>query len=373
MKKILYVRSGPYQVNINSYNLQEVGLATALLKYGYQTDIVYYSKDGDKEQELHTEEGNINVLWCHGIKLMRSGIYRQVLDKNFLSQYDFAICSEYSQIMSILLSRRIPTYIYNGPYYNLFKIPFVEPIYDALFCKYINMNVKHVFCKTKMSENYLNKKGIRNTSTVGVGLDVEKFKVNKCPSENAQRLLSAMKGKFNFLYIGSISKRKNVLLIIQSFSKFIDKTKAMDCQLVLVGKSEEGYKDICLREVPDNVKDSIVWHEHIDNAETKFIYQAADVFLLPSVLEIYGMVLLEAMYFGLPVISSHTAGADLMIENGNNGIIIDEYDCNLWAKAMTDLYRDSSMRKSIGEAATKKITNEYMWSNIAENMKRYFK
>lgn len=371
-KKILYVRSGPYEVNLKGYNLQELGLASALLKYQYQTDIVYYTRSNDHDQIVACDDGNIKILWRHGIKILRSGIYPSVLNTNFLKQYEFAICSEYSQIMSILLSKHIPTYIYNGPYYNLFKIPFVEPIYDACFCKYINNNIRHVFCKTKMAEAYLNKKGIYNTSAIGVGLDINKFSAVTNPDENTKKLLDKMHGKFNFLYVGSISKRKNILLIINSFIKFSSSDLKQDCQLVLVGRQEKKYKDICKSVIPSSLMDKIVWYDHINNTDLMYVYKAADVFLLPSIQEIYGMVLLEAMYFGVSVISSHTAGADMMIDNGENGIIVDSYSIDAWVKVMNTLYKNENLRNSMGKKAAKTIREKYMWSNIAEQMVEEF-
>ena len=148
MKRILYVRSGPYQLDLDSYNSQELGLATALNELGFSCDIMCYTSGKNRDEIIENSGVKIKVLWRKGIRLLRSGIYPMILKKSFLSEYDIVICSEYSQIMSVLLLwRHKNVYIYNGPYYNLFKIKFLEPIYDKLFCKYINKRAKKVFCK----------------------------------------------------------------------------------------------------------------------------------------------------------------------------------------------------------------------------------
>ena len=86
-KKILYVRSAPYELNFNSYNLQEIGLGTAFCKVGYDFDLIYYSKR-NKDQIIEVGNNRIKILWRKGIKLLRTGIYPQILNKK---SYIFSI------------------------------------------------------------------------------------------------------------------------------------------------------------------------------------------------------------------------------------------------------------------------------------------
>ncbi len=369
MKHILYVRSGPYQVDPKSYNLQELGLAAAFYNVGIQCDVAYYNKSKNYDEVIDKNGVKIKILWRHGIRLLRSGVYPSLLKKNFLKQYDAVICSEYSQIMSVLFLKKAKTYIYNGPYYNLFKIPAMESFYDKLFCKNIDRYAKKVFCKTNMSAEYLHHKGINNTLVTGVGLDVERFEKEININPETQTVLDNMINHTNLLYIGSISKRKNVSLIIQAFN--IVSEKDSNVQLVLIGKGNPDYVSYCKSLASNKAKEHIVWVDHLENAQTKFVYEKANIFLLPSIQEIFGMVLLEAMYFGLPVISSHSAGADTLIQNNRNGIIVEEFDSNKWAKEILHLLENGQLRKKLGDAAHDTITTEFMWKNIAEKMKKY--
>ncbi|HEV1567131.1 TPA: glycosyl transferase family 1, partial [Streptococcus pneumoniae] len=94
-------------------------------------------------------------------------------------------------------------------YYNLFKIPIIEPIYDFLFVEMLNKRTKTVFCKTEKAECYLKNKGFNDCKVVGVGLDIEKFEQEEEPTEDTIELLRRMENKQNILYVGSLSKRKN--------------------------------------------------------------------------------------------------------------------------------------------------------------------
>ncbi|MBS6396161.1 MAG: glycosyltransferase family 4 protein [Clostridiales bacterium] len=371
---ILIIRSGPYQVDIDSYNLQELGLAAAFIKKGNNCDVMYYHKKKDSNQIVYKNGCKIEVLWRKGIRLLRSGIYPQVLKKDFLANYDAVIVSEYSQIMSHLVAQRHSNvYLYNGPYYNLFKLPFIEPIYDTIFCKKINSEMKTVYCKTQMAAEYIGKKGITNTVVVGVGLDTSKFDTEREILPETQNLLKKMEGKRTLLYVGSIIPRKNIDFLIKAFIELKKKDSYKDVQLVLVGRGDERYISKCKSLISDEIKNEVVWCKIIKNAQLKFVYQKAYAFLLPSIQEIFGMVLLEAMYFGLPVISSHSAGAGTLIQNGINGLIVEQFEVNEWKFAIESILDDYGYASELGEVATETIKRDYMWDSIAKKMMIYMR
>lgn len=371
IKKILYVRCAPYVLNFDGYNLQEVGLGSAFCRKNYDFDLVYYSKE-TRDQELKIGNRKLTILWRKGVKLLRTGIYPFLLNKDFLKQYDIIIVSEYGEIMSHLIAKRHSNvYLYNGPYYNLFKIPFIEPIYDRIYCKKINNEMKKIFCKTQMSKEFIEKKGLTNTVVTGVGLDVAKFDAEKSILPETQDLIDRMRGKRNLLYVGSIIPRKNTELIVRTFVKLKENIQNSDLQLVLIGKGNSEYVQKCTELIPDNLKDAVVWCTFIKNAQLQYVYKKAYAFLLPSVQEIFGMVLLEAMYFGLPVVSSHSAGAGTLIQNNRNGLIVEQFSTSAWKAAIEKLLEDEKFARNLGNEAQKTIKNEYMWDSIADKMLKY--
>lgn len=367
--KILYVRSGPYKPNIKGYNMQEIGAAKAFCKMGYSCDIVYYS-DRNEDQVIYHDNGcKITILWRKGIKILRTGIYFSLLKRDLLSQYDFIIVTEYSQIMSVLIGHLADNvYLYNGPYYNLFKIPLIQPIYDALFNVYLNKKMKKIYVKSELAKQFLENRKFNNVKVVGVGLDIEKYESEKEIKKETKELIKKMNGKRNLLYVGSLSKRKNFEFLIKVFQEINREYKDEAIQLVVVGNGKANYIKACINMLNDEERDSVVICEFIDNEQLKYIYPIADVFLLPSVQEIFGMVLLEAMYFSVPVISSLNGGSATLINNGENGIIISEFKVDKWVEAIKDILSDSNLRKEIGVLAHKTIKEEYIWDAICKKM-----
>lgn len=370
--KILYVRSGPYELSFNSYNLQEVGLAKSLCNKGFDVDILYYSKK-NYDQELVYYGKTIRILWRKGIKLLRSGIYPSILKKSFLKQYDYIIASEYSQIMSVLLIfLNKNTFIYNGPYYNLFKIPFFEKIYDRLFCSYINKNAKKIFCKTKMAEHFLHQKGILNTKVIGVGLDNEKIDKVSSISKQTLDVIHKLEGHINLLFVGSITPRKNVSFIFKMYNSLKNKYRNVNLQLVIIGKGNTKYLDYCFSLLDDAVINSVLHIEFIDNPQLKYIYKMSDIFLLASTEEIFGMVLLEAMYNSLIPISSYNAGSNTLIENDYNGFVIKKFNTNEWVNCIEKIIFDDNKKRIFGKRAHDTICKSFLWDRIVDKIVNEF-
>ncbi|CAJ1609391.1 glycosyltransferase [Clostridium perfringens] len=363
-KKILYVRSGPYKVNLNSYNLQEVGFSKSLCDKGFSCDILYYS-NFNKDEEIYSNNNcKVRILWRKGIKILRTGIYPQILNKKFLSRYDLIIATEYSQIMTILMSKLSNNVvIYNGPYYNLFKIKFIEKIYDKLFVNVINKNIKQVFVKSDLAKEYLIKKGIKNISVLGVGLDISKFELDNKPSNKINKLIEFMKKNKCLLYVGSLDDRKNFRFTLKVFEKVNNINP--DIKLVVIGKGKRGYVENCFKEIKNETKKNIIHINELDNNYLKFVYKEADIFVLPSKLEIFGMVLLEAMYFGVPTITSVNGGSSTLIKNNINGIIMNNFDENNWCNNILNLINNKDLSEKIKENSKNTIKNNFNWNSIS--------
>lgn len=363
IKKILYVRSGPYKVNINSYNLQEIGFSKELCKRGIDCDILYYSDENKDEVVYEYKCNKVTVLWRKGIKLLRSGIYPQILNKEFMNKYDLIITTEYSQIMSLLCSKYKPkTVLYNGPYYNLFKISPMEKIYDFLFIKSINKNIDKIFTKSKISEKYLNDKGLNNTETLGVGLDINVFNTEVEITSEVLNVIEFLKSNKCLLYVGSLDDRKNFGFTLKVFER-INKINPQ-IKLVVIGKGKQSYVDKSFAMIDKRVVNNILHINQIENKFLKYIYPLSKAFILPSKLEIFGMVLLEAMYFGAPTITSINGGSTTLIENKVNGIIMSGFIEEEWTNEILKLVNDDKYRNNISKNATKTIVEEFTWEMI---------
>ncbi len=117
-----------------------------------------------------------------------------------------------------------------------------------------------------------------------------------------------------FLFVGRLTTVKNMEFLVRVFNKL------PSCKLTVIGCGEEKQK---LLEIS---KSNVVFHDSIDNKLLKEFFLEHDIFILPSLSEPWGLVVEEAIYFGLPVIASSHCGAGELIENGRTGYIFNPYD-----------------------------------------------
>ncbi|GAP14499.1 glycosyltransferase [Longilinea arvoryzae] len=94
------------------------------------------------------------------------------------------------------------------------------------------------------------------------------------------------------------------------------------------------------------------------------LYQSADCFVLPSRLETWGDVLLEAMAFGLPCIGVSGEGMGEIITDPQNGLLVPPEDATALAGALVRLLSDANLRARMGGAARQRIESQFTWDHV---------
>lgn len=138
------------------------------------------------------------------------------------------------------------------------------------------------------------------------------------------------KERFRFFSLGLLTKTKGMDLLIEAFNK--GRNKLVDCELLIGGDGEERNK-LQLKIEEYGLQDNIKLLGMIDRDQVSYYMSNSDVFVLASRFETFGIVFLEAMTFGKPVIGTRTGGPDTFI-NENNGICVEVEDVEALANAM---------------------------------------
>lgn len=379
-KKILFFRSAPYDEDLNGYNIQGMGIAKAFCRWGYDCDFVSFRSKNQIENVFYEHNGcRAKIIEMPRFRFIRWGINLKVCKEEFLNQYDYIISREYYQIMTYLISKKSDKVaMYSGPYYNLFMFKFFSPIYDAFITKRMNKNIKHKFVKSVLAEKFMLGKGYTNVYNVGVGLDTERFENEHEIKTETQAIVDFMKSNRCILYVGALSDRKNYPFLLKVYSKILE--KAPDVKFVIIGKSkqsafakllgakDESYALKYYKKLPEKVKNGIYHISRVENPQLKFIYPLAKAFLLPSKQEIFGMVLLESMYLGAPVVSSPNGGSLTLMSDGKTGQIVNTFDVNLWTEAVMRYLNDPEATSAITAAAVERIKTEYTWDAVTKKM-----
>ncbi|GGP06538.1 hypothetical protein GCM10010992_26940 [Cloacibacterium rupense] len=154
----------------------------------------------------------------------------------------------------------------------------------------------------------------------------------------------------NFLYVGRLSKEKNLPLLIETFSYL----PHLNLNIVGFGPEENYLKSIA----SPNVK----FHGAVDNLKLYKFYRMYDVFILPSLSETWGLVVEEALNNGMPVIVSNRVGcAEEIIKNNENGLIFsleEEDGLRKSIKEISNIRFYNKLRKTVSEIDFQKISQD---------------
>lgn len=370
--KMLIVRSYGSVMNVKSYNTQEIGLAKAFRSRGIETDIVFYAGDQEtRVQEWPADNGGvIKIFWLTGKQFMKHGYMPEVF--MLADQYDFLWLDEFDQYQSSKLARMYPkkTFIYHGPYPQSYS--WMRKVRDTI-CNNIFFDASiaekvRVFTKSNLAQTHLEKMGFKNVRTIGVGLDTERFVQSKAIDLNEFGINDS---DIVLSYIGTIDERRNVLFALNVLSTIVRKRN--NVKLLLVGKENDRYWRRCVSYIEKKgLRNNVVHIKKLDQDMLPSVYIRSTAFLFPTLYDIFGMVLLEAMYFGTPVVSSVNGGSTTLIKSGENGYICD-FDVEQWASALEKILLSNSLQEKIGDNARKTIRNRFTWGKIADNAIQYMK
>jgi len=111
------------------------------------------------------------------------------------------------------------------------------------------------------------------------------------------------------------------------------------------------------------VSDRLTFVGKLSRAELLQEYAQAQFFVLPSIFEPFGIVLLEAMAAGLPVIASRVGGIPEIVEEGRTGLLVEPANPGAIAEALRHLCRDEALRRSMGRSARERAMR-YDWDLI---------
>jgi len=101
-------------------------------------------------------------------------------------------------------------------------------------------------------------------------------------------------------------------------------------------------------------------------------YGAADILVLPSHYEPFGMVILEAMLHGLAIVATRTGGPAEILDDGRTGILVPPRDVEALGRAIVSLAADAGLRHRMGRAAADEVRRKWLWSTKVREMRAVY-
>lgn len=160
------------------------------------------------------------------------------------------------------------------------------------------------------------------------------------------------------LYLGSLKRRKNLGALINALALVRQEQEAV--RLVFAGEGPEGpaLQRHC-RTL--GLADAVRFVGYVNETEKVAWYNLADVFLLPSRMEGFGLVAAEAMACGRPVVASRAAAIPEVVADGETGILCDPDRPEEFAQAILRLLREPILARRMGQAGRERVKRLFSW------------
>jgi glycosyltransferase involved in cell wall biosynthesis len=175
---------------------------------------------------------------------------------------------------------------------------------------------------------------------------------------------------FTFLYVGQLIKRKGIDWLFKAL-KIVEKGNK-NIKLIIVGDGE--HRDYYKKLVNDlNLNQYVEFKGRISNKKKlAFIYKNSDAFVLPSLSEGLPTVILEAIYFGLPVISTDNGGIKEHFDDCV--IVVPPRDSVKLAQAMTNLSKTDNLEdaKKLSKNFKNVIESKYTWNAVVDEYEKFY-
>jgi starch synthase len=164
------------------------------------------------------------------------------------------------------------------------------------------------------------------------------------------------------LFVGRLTRQKGVFDLLEASRKFLPGT-----QLVLAtGKPDEpGILDDLKRAVKG--RDDALWiNSMLGQADTIALYSGAGVAVTPSVYEPFGIVVVEAMACGAPVVASAVGGIREIVQSGRSGLLVPPANPRALAGAVNRLLSDKGLAGKLASNARRRVEERFTWKAAAK-------
>ncbi|MEK3899648.1 MULTISPECIES: glycosyltransferase family 4 protein [unclassified Paenibacillus] len=213
--------------------------------------------------------------------------------------------------------------------------------------------------------------GIRSKlRVVPLGADLSRFTPASAQEKARLRTLHGLGTGFTVLFVGRVIPRKGVPVLLRAMHRL---NRHMPARLLIAGKGKPPYLRQ-LRVLARRLGVHVSFLGNIPHEDIHSMYQAADCFICPSQQhEAFGLVNVEAMASGLPVIASSNGGIREIIDSGRNGYLVKQYrNPAAFASRMLQIGRNPDLAARIGLQGRSDALQMYEWQHTAELLENIY-
>lgn len=297
--------------------------------------------------------GNIGTAVAFRKGLLK--VYSEIIKKEKIDIIHLHSCL-WAGLGAVLIKKKskVPLIITeHSSYYARYKVRAIEKI----MVKYVLDNADEVICVSKGLKNIISSYR-RDISVIPNMVDFKSF--NNSHKEKGEKI----KG-FTFLSLCYLNRNKGIDILIEAFAKYF---KESDSKLIIGGDGPERERlELLTNEL--GINDKVEFKGALSRKKVAKEMAECDVFILPSRYETFGVVLIEALASGKPVISTKNGGAEDIV-TCDNGLIVGVDDIDQLGEAMKNIQNNYNQYNS--EDIIKNCISKYSKEVVVEKIEEIY-
>lgn len=201
---------------------------------------------------------------------------------------------------------------------------------------------------------------LNNIKVIGNGVDLSTF---EGPEDKPVKSGSIKKtNEIIMITVAELIERKKIDLILMALNKLSNRFPGLRCLIIGDGREKARLIDLTAKL---GLQKKVEFKGKLAHAEVLAHMKEADLFVLPSIREAFGVVYIEAMACGKPVIACRGEGIEDVIEDGISGILVEPGNVDDLAEKIAMLLGDNKKAERIGQAGRKLVLERYTWEENA--------
>lgn len=178
------------------------------------------------------------------------------------------------------------------------------------------------------------------------------------------------------LYVGRFDPRKGIETLVRAVAE--SKLRSGKLQLIIGGGSRPGHSDGIERDRIENIvaelgmSDFTTFPGRLSQEILPYYYAAADVCVVPSHYEPFGLVAIEAMASHTPVVASDVGGLQFTVVPEETGLLAPPQDVAAFSAAIDRILANPQWRNELGQAARKRVENKFSWEGVASELAQLY-
>ncbi len=238
-----------------------------------------------------------------------------------------------------------------------------EPDYRIAGERLVAQGADRIICGSEVERRALiGYYGVSPARTVQVpcGVDTDHFR--PMSSGRARRSLDLPQDEALVLYVGRIEPLKGIDILLRAAAQ----TEGRFCLLVVGGDYKDAQRKAELRRLANElgISDRVILRDAVPHDQLPLYYNAADVCAVPSYYESFGLVALEAMACGVPVVASRVGGLLETVKHGQTGYLVPWRCPEPFAERLELLLDNEPLRRSLGRMARSAV-ERFRWAEVA--------